>query len=296
MRVGVTVPMSAGDGQGRMPTWPEILQFAVHAERLGFDSLWVCDHFTSDPGDRPAEGIHEAWTIVSALAASTTSVELGQLVLCAAFRSPALLAKMAATADWVSGGRLTIGLGVGSSVDELESFGYRADHRVSRFEEAVTIVRGLLRDGTVKLDGRFHLVPDGELLPRPARPIPLLIAGNSRRVLGITARSADAWNTAWFSRPDGRLDDRLRAMDAALHDVGRAPETLRRTIGIRVEDPASVSAENRDPDAFGGSVDELVEVLEAYARLGFDDVIVGLAPMSVGSLERLATARRRSAT
>ena len=99
------MPFSASDGQSGLPTWREMHAFASHAEAIGLDSLWGCDHLSSRPG-RPAEAIHEAWTIVAALAASTNRIQLGQLVMCAPLRSPALLAKMAVTADAVSGGRL----------------------------------------------------------------------------------------------------------------------------------------------------------------------------------------------
>ncbi len=111
MRIGVTLPVGAPDGPGRLPTWREMHAFATYAEAVGLGSLWVCDHFLSGPAGRPAEAIHEG--IVAALAASTSTIELGQLVTCVSFRSPALLAKMAVTADGVSGGRLVLGLGAG---------------------------------------------------------------------------------------------------------------------------------------------------------------------------------------
>jgi luciferase-type oxidoreductase len=290
MRVGVSVPMSAGDAPP-MPTWQDIRGFAERAEQLGFDSLWVCDHLLSDPGDRPVEGIHEGWTILSALAAATTSVELGQLVMCAAFRNPGLLAKMAVTADAVSGGRILLGLGAGWDDAEHEAFGFASDHRVSRFEEVVRILDGLLDSDTVSLRGRFHSVKAARLLPPPERQIPLLIAGNGPRMLRITARHADAWNTAWYGMPDERLRSRLSAFDAALAAEARDPTTVRRTVGVWIEDPQLVAEEGRDPEAFHGSPADLSRLLAAYAELGIDDLIVGLTPMNTHSLDRLAAAR-----
>jgi|SRR5215207_10071092 len=289
--------MSAGDARP-MPTWDGVQGFARQAEQLGFDSLWVCDHFLSDPGDRPVEGIHEAWTILSALAAVTTSVELGQLVMCSVFRNPGLLAKMAVTADFVSGGRITLGVGAGWYDAEHRAFGYPTDHRVSRFEEAVCILDGLLDGEAVSFRGRFYQVDEARLLPRPQRRIPLLIAGNGARMLRITSRHANAWNTAWYGIPGERLRSNLSSLEAALKTEDRDPASLRRTVGVWVEDPELVAWHDRDPDAFRGSTVELSHLIASYDKLGIDDLIVGLTPMSAESLDRLAAARdawRRSA-
>lgn len=273
MRIGVMVPMSLSDGPGRMPSWADIRSFAEHAEAVGVDSLWVCDHFVSGPEEGVVEGIHEAWTILSALAASTSRVELGQLVTCVSFRSPSLLAKMAVTADAVSGGRLTLGLGAGWYDPEYHAFGYPTDHRVGRLEEALRIIVPLLRGETVTLAGRYHRVEEAVLLPAPERRIPILVASNRPRMLSLTARFADAWNTAWYGRPDARLRQRLADVDEALEAEGRDPATLRRTVGVEVEN------------------DELARALDEYEELGVDDVIVLLQPMNERSLERLADAR-----
>jgi probable F420-dependent oxidoreductase len=284
MRIGVMLPFGASDGPGRLPTWREMHAFATHAEAVGLDSLWVCDHFLSGPAGRPAEAIHEGWTIVAALAAATNRIELGQLVMCVSFRSPALLAKMAVTADGVSGGRLVLGLGAGWYDPEYLAFGFPTDHRVARFEEALQIIGALLRGERLTFAGRYHQVRDAVLLPSPDRPIPILVAGNGPRMLRLTARYADAWNTAWFGPPDERLGQRLANMHAALQAEGRDPATLRRTVGM--------DCELTDPDQSGGGsfglVDELARVIDAYERLGIDDLIVRLQPSTRPALDRLA--------
>jgi alkanesulfonate monooxygenase SsuD/methylene tetrahydromethanopterin reductase-like flavin-dependent oxidoreductase (luciferase family) len=292
MRIGVVVPMSQSDGTGRVPSWPEVLAFTERAEALGLQSIWVCDHLISGPPGRPVEGIHEGWTILSALAASTSRVELGQLVMCASFRNPALLAKMAATAEAVSGGRLILGLGAGWYDPEYEAFGYPTDHRVGRFEEALQIIGPLLRGERVAFAGRYHEARDATLLPPPDRPIPILVAAKGPRMLRLTARYADAWNTAWFGYPDNRLRQRLTDLERALAAEGRDPATLRRTVGMHVLDPDVTSSGEGDDVAFGGSVDELARAIDAYEVLAFDDVIVVLQPMTVRSLDRLAEALR----
>jgi alkanesulfonate monooxygenase SsuD/methylene tetrahydromethanopterin reductase-like flavin-dependent oxidoreductase (luciferase family) len=283
MRIGVVVPMSLPGGPGQVPTWPQVCTFGQHAEAVGLDSVWVCDHLLSGP---PEGGIHEAWTILAALAASTRRLELGQLVTCTSFRHPALLAKMATTADAVSGGRLILGLGAGWYDPEYTAFGYPTDHRAGRFEEAIRIIGPLVRGEQVTLAGRYYQVRDAVLRPPPDRPIPILVAAQGRRMLRLTVRYADAWNTAWFGLPDELLHRRLADLDAALEAEDRDPATLRRTVGMEVRDPAAT-----DPgEGFGGSVDELAWAIDAHEQLGFDDLIVQLEPKTGRSLDRLAEA------
>jgi alkanesulfonate monooxygenase SsuD/methylene tetrahydromethanopterin reductase-like flavin-dependent oxidoreductase (luciferase family) len=232
---------------------------------------------------------------MAALAASTRRIELGHLVTCVSFRNPALLAKMAATTDMVSGGRLVLGVGAGWHDPEYRAFGYPTDHRVGRLEEALRIIGPLVRGESVTLDGRYHQVKDAVLLPPPDRRIPILVAAKGPRMLRLTARHADAWNTAWFGVPDDRLRQRIADMDAALEAEGRDPATLRRTVGMYVKDPdATEPDEDKDEDAaFEGSVDELARAIDGYEGLGFDDLVVALEPMTERSLDRLAEGLRR---
>jgi alkanesulfonate monooxygenase SsuD/methylene tetrahydromethanopterin reductase-like flavin-dependent oxidoreductase (luciferase family) len=287
MRIGVVVPMAVSDGPGQMPTWPQVRTFGQHAEAAGLDSVWVCDHLLSGP---PEEGIHEGWTILAALAAATRRMELGQLVMCTSFRHPALLAKMATTAHTVSGGRLILGLGAGWYDPEYTAFGYPTDHRAGRFEEAIGIIGPLLRGEQVTLAGTYHQIRDAVLRPPPDRPIPILVAAQSRRMLRLTARYADAWNTAWYGLPDDRLRRRLAELNAALEAEGRDPATLRRTVGMEVRDPEVTDPGGDLGAGFAGSIDELAWAIDAHERLGFDDLIVQLEPKTTRSLDRLAEA------
>ena len=150
-------------------------------------------------------GEWECWSLLAALAAATRRVALGPLVACTSFRNPALLAKIADTVDEVSGGRLILGLGAGWNEREYDAFGYPFDHRVSRFEEALTIVHSLLRTGQVDFAGTYYTARECELRPRGPRPAgpPIMVAGTGERMLRLAARHADAWNVWLSNRPEG---------------------------------------------------------------------------------------------
>ena len=171
MKVGVQLPEVEW-----VPRWADIREMAQAAEAIGLDSIWVGDHllyrYLDDAGHEtePPRGPWEAWTTLAAVAAVTERVELGPLVAATSFHNPAMLAKKAATLDEISGGRLILGLGAGWNEPEYLAYGYPFDHRVSRFEEAFTIIRSLLHDGHADLPGTYYTVTDAELVPRGPRP------------------------------------------------------------------------------------------------------------------------------
>src|SRR5580765_2174002 len=169
------LPVGDLDGpDGRAPTWAEVRGVAQTAEAVGLDSVWMADHLLARV-EGAEHGMHDAWTLLTAVAAVTERVELGPLVLCSGFRSPGVIASMAATLDAVSGGRLVLGLGAGWHDPEYEASGFPTDHKVSRFEEALEIVARLLRGERVTYEGRYYRVADAVLAPPPERRIPLLV-------------------------------------------------------------------------------------------------------------------------
>jgi probable F420-dependent oxidoreductase len=295
--VGVVLPIAEDDGPSGMPTYADIRAIARAAEDEGLDSVWVYDHLLFR-SDGETTGIHECWTILSAIAEATSRVGLGTIVMCTSFRNPALLAKMSATLDHVSGGRLTLGIGCGWHDPEYEAFGYPTDHKVGRFEEALTIIRSLIREGRADLDGRWVRASDAVLRP-PARPdLPILIAAKRPRMLELTARHADAWNLAWFGEPDERLASARADLAAACAAVGRDPATLEITVGINVwygdlvRRPDGGDPE-RPPHTIAGSEDEVAAGLAAHAAAGASQLIVALDPMTPEAVARLAGAVRR---
>ena len=300
MRIGIVLPIAEEDFDPDVPSYALIREMAVGAEAAGFDSIWVYDHLLFRFDGRTT-GIHECWTILSAVAEATKRVELGTLVMCIGFRNAALLAKMAATLDHVSGGRLILGVGAGWHDPEYEAFGYPTDHKVSRFEESLAVITSLIREGQVTLDGRYMTARDAVLRP-PARPdLPILVAAEGPRMLELTARHADAWNLAWFGLPDERLARIRGELAQACERVGRDPATLRITVGItvRYSNVAFGATDAKAPTspALSGTPDEIAAGLAAHAAAGADHVIAALEPATPATLAVFtqAVARYRAA-
>lgn len=290
MKIGVALPITETD-EGRIASYAEMRAMALRAEATGFDSVWVYDHLLFRHPDAPTRGTWEAWTVLSALAEATSRVELGTLVLCVPFRNPGLLAKMADALEEVSGGRLILGLGAGWHEPEFDAFDFPFDHRASRFEEAFAIVRSLVRTGEADVSGTYHRAPNSVSRPRGPRPEgpPILIGTNGPRMLRLTARHADAWNTCWLGRPT-LLAERRAALEAACAEVGRDPATVEVTVGVAVDYRPEGERES-DPDkALGGSAEEVAAGLRAYAGLDVGHLICACFPNDAASLGRLAEA------
>jgi len=292
MRIGAMLPLS--EQSGWMPAWSDIRAFAAAAEEGGLDSIWVYDHLLFRFPDEPPGGIHEAWTVLSALAVATRRIELGALVMCSSFRNPGLMAKMAVAADEISGGRLTLGLGAGWHEPEYRAFGVDFDHLATRFEESLAITVPLLRQGHVDVEGRFVSARDALLLPPATRPggPPILIAAKGPRLLRLTARYADAYNTAWYGRPDERLARMRAGLDEACSEEGRDPSSIAFTVGVTVtfDDPDPELAPERQ---LVGDEMAVADGLRAFRDAGVDHVICALGVRSPEAAARLASAAAR---
>ena len=292
MRIGIALPQAADDGAGG--TWMDILGLARQAEDGGADSLWLSDHFFHREEDKPVgseTGYHEAWTLLSALAATTRQVQLGTLVLATSFRPPGLLAKMAATVDDVSGGRIILGLGCGWHEPEYEAFGYPFDHRVGRFEEALGIIVPLLHGERVTFDGLYSHVHEAEIRPTPIRPdMPVLVAAKGERMLRLTARHADAWQTAWFGRPDDRYRQRHGELLAACAAEGRDPATLQVTVGVEVD------GMSQGGTALPLEIGPIAEALGEWREAGVDHVQLAVIPSTPAAFHIVLEAIRASRT
>jgi len=309
LKVGYSLPETEFRRGPEMARWSELRELALRAEAVGFDSLWAVDRLLFPGGDEfvgftieESHGGWEAWSLMAALAAVTTRVELGQIVTNSLFRNPALLAKMAATVDEISGGRLILSIGAGDGGGDAPMFGFADDNRVARFEEAIQIISGLLRNGQIDFAGAYYQVRHGELRPRGPRPKgpPILIGSQlGPRMLRLVAQYADLWNTFLPLQPD-EVATALAPLDAALAAIGRDPGSLERTLLLSIDLPiprqhpsSTAYGVKRADEAAAGTVltgepEVIAERLRAYARAGIGHVIVHLDPDTVEGLEAFA--------
>ncbi len=298
MKIGALLPLNELDGPGGS-RWPAIRATAVAAEQAGLDSVWVYDHLLFRVAGEEEAGPHEPLAILAAVAAVTSRVELGTIVLGTGFRSPIVTAKTAVAIDEVSDGRLILGLGAGWHEPEYTAFGYPFDHRVGRFEEFLAVTLPLLRGERVTVDGAWHHAEDAVLLPPPPRGtripgrIPVLIAGKGERMLRLVARHADAWNAAWFGLPNERFTLRRADLLAACGAEGRDPATLEVTVGLTIDADARGEGRPMADNALPPDVDAIARALDAWRDLGVGHLQTDLRPASTRLVDLLAAAAEK---
>lgn len=289
-RIGVQLPEVE-----RRVRWPELATMAHTAEAVGLDSIWVGDHLLYDLPDGSTRGPFEVWTTLAALAAVTERVLLGPLVASVGFHEPAMLAKLAATVDEVSGGRLVVGLGAGWNEREYRAFGFPYDQRVSRFEEAFGLVRRLLAGEVVDHSGPFYRLERCVIDPPPVRPggPPLMVGSIGPRMLAITLPHVQAWNV-WFTQygntPAGLervvADVRRRCVEA-----GREPDDVHGTAAVYVQAPGgggrTMGQDATEVSPLAGEPRQVAEQLAAFAATGITHLQVVLDPITVAGIEWL---------
>lgn len=271
-------------------------EIAREAERLGFGSLWHCDHFiTLDPSAYGAQSgfgsqaagagprsrpMLEAWTALTALAGATRTIRLGTLVSCVHYRPPALLAKIAASLDVVSGGRVDLGMGAGWVGTEYAAFGYeypKASVRIAMLEEAIQLIRAMWTQPRPAYQGGYYQIDGAVCDPKPVqRPMPpIFTGGEGVKLLGVSARQADGYNCRWW--PPERFMERRPAIEAECRRGGRDPERLRASLMVMVipeKDRAQARAAREklkvipETGAIYGTPDDCLKRLQAYVRAG----------------------------
>ena len=276
-----------GNGQ----SWDDTLEGCRHAEATGWDGIWYADHFMPNEEniDQP---IHEAWSVLAAIAVSVPRVRIGPLVAGNTYRSPALTAKIATTIDHISGGRVVLGIGAGWQENEHEKYGFEFSTlkgRLDRLDEAVEIITSLLANERTEYQGTHYALTDAPLDPKPVQSkLPLLIGGGGRkRTLRTAAKFADEWN--YWGMPSD-IEELCGVLDAHCEDVERDPSDIQRSACALMfisEDEERLSR-FRDQD-FGrativGTPAEVIDVVGQYSQGGLDELIV--PDFTFGPMER----------
>ena len=294
MKVGLMVFLANTREDNSKRPYDSIRAIAHQSEADGFDSLWLPDHFLYRNPDQPTRGIWECWTMLSALAEATKRVEIGTLVSCNSFRNPAMLAKMATAVDEISHGRLILGIGAGWNQPEYEAFGLPFDHRVGKFEEALQIIKPLLRDGHIDFAGKYYQARNCDNLPRGPRPQgpPLMIGSEkaSKRMLKLAAKYGDLWNTGYMGKPE-TMTEPIANINAACNRAKRDPTTIGITALIGLWFP---DLQTNKPAFFDnpitGSPEEIAEAMRGYEKLGVQHIMFQCEPYSPVTRQRLTEA------
>jgi len=267
MKLGVIVPQGwTGEYAGWDPqrAWQRTVDVARKADQLGFESIWLFDHFhtTPDPTD---EIVFESYTTLTALATATQRVRLGHVVTCAGFRNPALVAKMMSTMDVISGGRMILGIGAGWKEEEWLAYGFGfpdAKGRLDRLQDALEIATRMFQSGRATYQGKASSIQDAINEPKPIQPdgVPIMVGGNGReRTWRLAARYANELNLDAMTPDD--LREALPVISQRCEEIGRDPATLSVSVHLWRKDP---ERNEREP---------LSELLPAYADLGVSRVM-----------------------
>lgn len=287
-RFGVILPQGVTNELANVKPRDQVAtlrRYAEQAEDAGFDSLWVSDHFRHIR-DGDLGGNHEAWTLLSAASQWTERIDLGQLVMCMGFRNPALLAKMAASLDVLSGGRVVLGIGAGWYEEEFHSYGYPfgpPKERVSRLRESAAIIRDMLDGKTPSHSGEYYSTKNAECSPVPLQGhLPILIGGRGKVTLRIAAQYADLMNV---SGSTDELSAALGTLRGHCETIGRDFSTIEKswmTLGVLIREKESEVTKARDGLAdverarlqISGTPDQVTEQLHEFVKVGCEHLIL----------------------
>ncbi len=285
MSFGLMIPIREGAMGGATPRFADLVAMAVAARDAGFEAVWFGDHVTMGESDAMS-GAWEAWTMMAGVAAVVPGIHIGPLVSGAGFRNPGLIAKMAEAIDEISDGRFILGLGAGWNEVEYRQLGIPFTYRASRLEEAVRIIRPLLRNGEATYQGRFWQAHGAVNRPRSThgQDIPILIGTNGERLLRTVAHYADAWNSDWEGDP-AKMRALIARIDAACDEVGRPRDSLVKTGSARFAMNADAAVR---PDLVAGTPDDMADRIVALRDLGLRHLVCGLEPRTRETIEAFA--------
>ena len=277
MRFGIQIEPQFGF------SWDEVRAIARDAEELGADGVWVSDHLFLNAASARTDCL-EAWTLLAALTQVTSRVRLGTLVTCQSYRNPALLAKMAADVDVLSGGRLEFGIGAGWKELEYRAYGYEFPApgvRVDQLVDTIEICRRMWTEDEATYAGKHYRIDGAQCSPKPVqRPLPMWIAGAKPRLMRIMAKYADAVNIGGFATADVYADA-MRELDRACRIEKRDPGTI-----VRSHFGPVLVAQDR------ARVDDVVGALAARAKIAPDEWRARRKGHPVGTPDEVADALR----
>ena len=280
----------------RFSIWPnptlsftDVLRISRHAADTGWDGVWFADHFMPNAGTAdPLAPMLEAGSTLAALAAAVPRVRLGSLVYGNTYRHPAVLANMAATVDQISSGRFTLGVGAGWQENEHAQYGITLPpvrERIDRFAEALVVLRGLLTEPVTSFSGEHYRLDAAVCQPKPVQDrLPIMIgAKGEQRMLSLVAQHADQWN-CWglpdvFRHKSGVLDQHCETQH---RDPASILRTAQAVIVPGTADEAATKLAQLSMPAFGGSPDQLTEVVAGYAAARLDELIVPTGGLGSG--------------
>lgn len=274
--------------------WTQVRDLALRAEEMDFGTVWVIDELLWRK-DGTDQGFWDGVAMAGAVAAVTSRIKVGTWIMSALHRNPGIVAKAAETLDEISGGRFIFGLGAGHVwPGQAHAFGLPEDHIHSRFEEALSIIVPLIRDGHANVEGTYHAAHDlvhRPVGPRPGR-IPLMIGGHGPKMLRLAATHADIWSAYAEQRDDvEEFLTKIAAFEAACAEVGRDPATVGKSAGISVAPMAwKMTIEPDQPaiTAMSGSPQEIAAGLLAFRDAGFTQVEIILEPQTLEALDSMA--------
>lgn len=271
---GLILP-NGPDEAGERPTYLEQADHDLEQAKGHFTSVWMADHLQFGDG-----ALLEGWTVITYLAARHPELQFGHTVLCQSFRNPALLAKMGATLQFLTGGRFILGLGTGWHEEEYRAYGYDFPPpgvRVEQTEEAIAIIKAMWHERQATFAGKYYRVTEAYCEPKPDPVPPLMIGAHQARMFRLTARHADWWDVSGFGRNLDNYRVAAAEMDRACEEVGRDPATLRRTFSAPVvcaagEEAARAGAEGRLRPGVGfiGTPEQVVAQMRQFTALGVD--------------------------
>ncbi|MCW4051295.1 MAG: TIGR03560 family F420-dependent LLM class oxidoreductase [Candidatus Bathyarchaeota archaeon] len=276
-------------------TYSSVKEIAKATEKLGYESIWVSDHFFLTPNAVDTNAL-ECYTALTALAVDTKNLRIGAMVASQSYRNPALLANIAASLDHISEGRLYFGIGAGWKEVEYDAYNIpfpRAGARIRQLDETITICRRMWTMDKATFEGKYYRVTDALCMPKPVQnPLPVWVGGTGSQTLRVAAKHADAVNFAWTQTPDF-FKERLDVLESHCRKIGRDLEEIRRSAGLmiimaetREEIDVKLDEQNRSRDSeymkylsrqqpnLVGTPDTVAERIAEYVSLGVDHFIL----------------------